>query len=67
MPKARRDDCKKFVIGFMEENFDIIREFTKIWGPEDICQMAMLCPKDNGRSFVGLQPTKTRDELDSSI
>ena len=36
----------------MRDNFSLIREFTEIWGPEDICQMFMLCPKSEGMSRV---------------
>jgi len=63
MPKAHRDDCKKFVSSFMEENFNIIREFTKIWGPEDICQMVMLCPKDNLSAVEGKVCTMCTDSV----
>ena len=49
VPKAQRDSCRQFVSKIIKENFNIIKEFTELWGPEDLCQMVMLCPKSDGR------------------
>jgi len=53
VPKEHRDNCRDFVSKIVKNNFSIIREFTEIWGPEDICQMVMLCPKTDVAEVEG--------------
>lgn len=53
VPKSHRDGCSDFVGKIMRDNFSLIREFTEIWGPEDICQMFMLCPKSEVAEMEG--------------
>jgi len=50
-PRAHHDKCEQFVKKAMTNNFDIIREFTELWGPEDMCQIVWLCP----RHVVGVE------------
>jgi len=53
VPKDHRDNCRDFLSKVLKENFDLIREFTELWGPEDICQMVKLCPKSDVAEVEG--------------
>jgi len=63
VPKANRDNCRKFIKTVIEDNFSVIREFTEIWGPEDICQIIMLCPKSNVAEVEGKVCTMCTDVI----
>jgi len=61
VPKAQRDSCRQFVSKIIKENFNIIKEFTELWGPEDLCQMVMLCPKSDVAEVEGKVCTMCTD------
>ena len=51
-PKNFRPKCEDFVETLIGENFEILRQFTIIFGPEDVCEMIMMCPKGEGNNQV---------------
>ena len=51
-----KKECTDTMRTIISNNFEVIRDITDIWGPEDMCEVMHMCPRQNGKE-VGFMVT----------